>query len=191
MPLRIECGKREAQAGEVSLKDRLGYLAGAGGGGGGGGGGVGAALAALHRVGKGGRVSVPLAALPAYVALALEGLQEEMLRRATAARDACLVRGGSYAELAAAARAAREEAGAGEGEEDEGGASGGGGGGEGCVKAFLLPWADDAAAEARVKADTRYSLRCFPHGEQAQAEGQLCSFSGKKATHMALFARAY
>ena len=197
VPLRVECGRREAQAGEVSLKDRLGFLAGAGSGGGGGGGGggsAGAALAALHRVGKGGRVSVPLAALPAYVALALAALQEEMLRRATVARDACIVRGGSYADLAAAAaeaaRAAKEAGG--EGEEGEAGEEGGArGGGEGCVKAFLLPWADDAAAEARVKADTRYTLRCFPHEAQGEAEGQQCSFSGKRATHMALFARAY
>ena len=96
VPLRIEVGAREAGAGEVSVKDRLGHLAAAGGGGG-------AGLAGVHRVGKGGRVSVPLAALRGYVVRALGAVQGEMLQRARAARDASIVTGGSYKDLAAAA----------------------------------------------------------------------------------------
>ena len=179
VPLRIEVGKREAEAGEVSLKDRLGYLAAqaaaaaAGGGGG--------------RPGKGGRVShssLPDSGLLAFVQRALVGLQGAMLQRAVAAREGCLVRGGSYGDLVAHVASGGGQAGGG-GEEGEGG------GVQGVAKAFLLPWADDAAAEAQVKAATRYTLRCFPDAEQGLAEGQACSFSGKRATHMALFARAY
>ena len=56
---------------------------------------------------------------------------------------------------------------------------------------FLVPWADDAAAEAHIKEDCRATIRCFPLDSQAEAEGQRCFYSGKPATHMALFARAY
>ena len=56
---------------------------------------------------------------------------------------------------------------------------------------FLVPWADDAAAEAHLKEDCRATIRCFPLDSQAEAEGQRCFYSGKPATHMALFARAY
>lgn len=54
-----------------------------------------------------------------------------------------------------------------------------------------MPWKDDAANEARIKEETRATLRCYPFAEQARAEGRKCFFSGEPATHMALFARAY
>ncbi len=79
---------------------------------------------------------------------------------------------------------------------------------------FLVPWADDAASEAAIKTETKYTLRCFPlahpqHSDasasgsaafpasledsalQHEAKGKKCFYSGKPATHMALFARAY
>ena len=56
---------------------------------------------------------------------------------------------------------------------------------------FLVPWCDDAEAEAQVKAETKFTLRCFPSATQSEAQGQACVFSGKPATHMALFARGY
>ena len=62
---------------------------------------------------------------------------------------------------------------------------------------FLAPWHDDAAAEAAIKAETRYTIRCFPYTEQGrllQGGGGgwgACFYSGKRATHMALFARAF
>ena len=59
-------------------------------------------------------------------------------------------------------------------------------------RAFLVPWADDAANEAAVRAQTRFSLRCFPHALQAElAPDAVCFYSGRPATHMALFARAF
>ena len=59
------------------------------------------------------------------------------------------------------------------------------------ASAFLVPWCDDADAEARVKAETRYTLRCFPFDAQAGLGEQRCFFSGRRATHVALFARAF
>lgn len=81
---------------------------------------------------------------------------------------------------------------------------------------FLAPWCDNAAAEAEVKAQSKYTIRCFPSGGpvhlmplvpggegreeeggrgnehlQALAQGRACFYSGKPATHMALFARAF
>ena len=59
-------------------------------------------------------------------------------------------------------------------------------------RAFLVPWADDAANEAAIKAQTRFTLRCFPHAHQRElAAGARCFYSGRPATHVALFARAF
>jgi prolyl-tRNA synthetase len=56
---------------------------------------------------------------------------------------------------------------------------------------FLVPWHDDAVNEAAIKEETKATLRCYPFAEQHRVHGQPCFYSGKPATHMALFARAY
>jgi len=56
---------------------------------------------------------------------------------------------------------------------------------------FLVPWHDDAEAEAAIKTETKATIRCFPLSEQHRVEGKSCFYSGKPATHMALFARAF
>jgi prolyl-tRNA synthetase len=56
---------------------------------------------------------------------------------------------------------------------------------------YLVPWTDDAANEDAIKTETKATIRCFPMEGQDQAEGKVCFFSGRPATHMALFARAY
>lgn len=56
---------------------------------------------------------------------------------------------------------------------------------------FLVPWHDDAEAEERVKKETKATIRCFPLDEQQRAEGRDCFMTGRPATHMALFARAF
>jgi prolyl-tRNA synthetase len=56
---------------------------------------------------------------------------------------------------------------------------------------FLVPWADDADNEAAIKADCRATIRCYPIEGQEAAAGATCFYSGRPATHMALFARAY
>lgn len=57
---------------------------------------------------------------------------------------------------------------------------------------FLVPWHDDAAAEAAIKTETKATIRCYPHAEQHRVTGDTtCFYSGRPATHMALFARAY
>ena len=96
-----------------------------------------------------------------------------LLSRAQARLSSNTHRGSSYADMKAAL--------AGGGDSEAPGVAG----------FFLVPWTDDAAAEAQVKAETKATLRCFPVGEQEAAQGATCFYSGRPATHMALFARAY
>jgi len=56
---------------------------------------------------------------------------------------------------------------------------------------FLVPWYDDAENEALIKADCKATIRCFPFDSQHLAEGLNCFYSGRPATHMAIFARAF
>ncbi len=56
---------------------------------------------------------------------------------------------------------------------------------------FLVPWHDDPVTEREIKDDCKATVRCFPLDAQDQAEGQACFYSGRPATHMAIFARAY
>ena len=56
---------------------------------------------------------------------------------------------------------------------------------------FLVPWHDDAEAEDKVKKETKATIRCYPLDQQHRVEGQTCFMTGRPATHMALFARAF
>ena len=56
---------------------------------------------------------------------------------------------------------------------------------------FLVPWCDDADAERAIKDDCKATIRCFPLDAQDVAAGKTCFYSGRPATHMAIFARAY
>ena len=56
---------------------------------------------------------------------------------------------------------------------------------------FLVPWHDDAATEREIKDDCKATIRCFPIDGQHEAAGKMCFYSGRPATHMAIFARAY
>lgn len=56
---------------------------------------------------------------------------------------------------------------------------------------FLVPWHDDAETEKQVKDETKATIRCFPFDQQHRVQGQSCFMTGRPATHMALFARAF
>ncbi|MFN7146900.1 MAG: proline--tRNA ligase, partial [Myxococcota bacterium] len=56
---------------------------------------------------------------------------------------------------------------------------------------FLVPWHEDADAEAKIKEETKATIRCYPSDGQAEAQGRACFYSGRPATHMAIFAKAY
>ena len=56
---------------------------------------------------------------------------------------------------------------------------------------FLVPWTDDAENEAAIKTETKATIRCYPLEGQEEAQGRTCFYSGRPATHMAIFSRAY
>lgn len=56
---------------------------------------------------------------------------------------------------------------------------------------FLVPWCDDSVNEDKIKEECKATIRCYPLENQEEAQGKTCFYSGKPATHMAIFARAY
>jgi prolyl-tRNA synthetase len=136
VPLRMEIGPRDLGKGQAFCARRIG----------------------------GPKFGVALDGAGAEVQRLLTVIQEEMLAKATAAREANTHRIDSYEELKARV---------------EGGGF------------FLVPWHADNAREEQIKEETRATLRCYPLDGQAEAQGKTCFISGRPATHMAIFARAY
>jgi len=95
----------------------------------------------------------------------LDTIQGELLARATALREGRTRRVDSYKELLSSV--------------------------ESDPAFYLVPWHDDATAEAAIKEECRATLRCYPLDIQGEAAGKTCFYSGRPATHMAIFARAY
>lgn len=58
-------------------------------------------------------------------------------------------------------------------------------------QAYLVPWNENKEAEQIIKQETKYTLRCYPLNEQEGIKDKVCFYSGKPATHMALFAKAF
>ena len=56
---------------------------------------------------------------------------------------------------------------------------------------YKVYWHADEDAEQAIKQETKATVRCYPIGEQELPEGAVCFYSGKPATHLAIFARAY
>ena len=108
--------------------------------------------------------------LAAAVSLELDGMQAELLQAATQRLEASTLSVGSYADMAKQLESAN---------------------GSSAPGLFLVPWHDDAEAEEQIKKETKATIRCYPLDRQHLAEGQECFFSGKPATHMAIFARAF
>jgi prolyl-tRNA synthetase len=96
----------------------------------------------------------------------LDSIQAELLQKAIERRDARTQRIDSYDALKAIVASA------------EGGFA-------------LVAWCDDAENEAAIKADCKATIRCYPIDGQEEVAGKDCFYSGRPATHMAIFARAY
>ncbi|MDR1626128.1 MAG: proline--tRNA ligase [Spirochaetia bacterium] len=52
------------------------------------------------------------------------------------------------------------------------------------------PWCGDGACEAKIKADTKATIRVLPFGNEERAAGT-CLACGKEARHLAVFAKSY
>ncbi|MEX2444919.1 MAG: proline--tRNA ligase [Alkalispirochaeta sp.] len=55
----------------------------------------------------------------------------------------------------------------------------------------VAPWDGDPVTEAQVKADTKATIRVLPFGNEAEAHGKRCLFSGNPAKYVAVFAKSY
>jgi len=143
VPLRIECGPRDVEAGTLLCARRTG----------------------------GDKFPLPLDdSFAGSIGTELDDMQVALFEAASERMRASTFEPSSFEEMAAALA------------ESDGQSSPG---------FFLAPWCDDVEAEEQVKKQTKATIRCFPFDEQHRAEGQTCFYSGKPATHMALFARAF
>ena len=180
VPLRLELGPREIAAGVVSVVDRIGVLRGPRG-----------KELGLPEADARGRITLSsgnVHELAISLRKALRVVHDELLARAERLRDDTILRGASYDDLKTATSSSTTSGDSGGG----GGSSGGDGDGGTRVRAFLVPWTDDAVAEARVRTETHYTLRCFPYEAQTELrKDHGCFMTGRPATHMALFARAF
>jgi prolyl-tRNA synthetase len=119
---------------------------------------------AARRIG-GKKFPIPVDGIADRVREVLDAIQREMLESARAARDARIYACSDYADFK---RLIEEQPGF-----------------------YRVPWCDDATEEAAVKEETRATIRCYPLDGQAQAAGKVCFKTGRPATHIAIFARAY
>jgi prolyl-tRNA synthetase len=99
------------------------------------------------------------------VASELDAIQGQMLAKATAHRDANTHEIASYEDMKAQMAQA--------------------------PGFYVVAWHDDADKEREIKEDCKATIRCYPLDLQDQTEGKTCFYSGRPATHMAIFARAY
>ena len=118
-------------------------------------------LARRDRPGKEGKSFVPQAGLPEAVKQALAEIQQALYDRALATRNANTVEPKNYEEFKAAVE-----------------------------RGFALSyWCGDAGCEAKIKEETKATMRCIPL-EQSGGPGT-CVSCGRAAKEKAIFAKAY
>ena len=119
----------------------------------------------LVRRDTGEKIPVPVAAAPARIAPLLEEIQRSLYDRALAFREANTRDIDDYQELVAFM-------------EGDGGFA-------------RVPWSGSPEAEAKVKEETKATIRVLPFGNEEAAAGKRCAITGEPARHMAIFARSY
>ncbi|MEA4812887.1 MAG: proline--tRNA ligase [Anaerolineaceae bacterium] len=118
------------------------------------------ALARRDIPGKEGKSFLPMEGFEAYVPEMLETIQANMLAKATRFRDEHIFEVDNFEAFKDVVE------------------------NKGWAKAW---WSDDAANEAKVKEETKATLRCY-----AESEGEgICFYSGRKTSKKAYFARSY
>jgi len=120
-----------------------------------------AVLARRDRPGKEGKVSAPLGDLPVAIQRLLGEIQQSMHSQALAFRNANTRDAKTYDELKKAVE----------------------------TGFALSHWCGDADCEAKIKEETRATMRCIPL-QQTGGAGT-CAYCGKPAPERAIFARAY
>ena len=126
---------------------------------------VAASTAFCKKRSGGDKFAVALEGCEVQVRQVLEGIQAELLEKATELRRSRTHRVETYDDFKAQLN-------------EQGGW-------------YLVPWCDDSANEDAIKAETKATVRCYPLDGQGEVSGRSCFYSGRPATHMAIFARAY
>jgi prolyl-tRNA synthetase len=136
VPLRLEIGPRDVQKGQAFAAPRTG----------------------------GGKFGIPFDGLAGRVREVLDAIQNELLVKATAYRDAHTFEADGVSDFGAALDAR--------------------------PGFYRIPWGGDDADEEAIKERTKATIRVLPF-DQAGIEGRTCPLTGKPAREWALFARAY
>jgi prolyl-tRNA synthetase len=120
-----------------------------------------AVLARRDRPGREGKISAPLAELPQTIERLLAEIQQAMHDKALAFRQANTHDAKTYDDLKKAVE----------------------------TGFAFAPWCGGADCEAKIKEETRATMRCIPF-DQPPTSG-VCVYCGKSAPESAIFARAY
>jgi len=120
-----------------------------------------AVLARRDRPGREGKVSAPLTDLPQTIERLLAEIQQAMHDKALAFRKANTHDAKTYDDLKKAVE----------------------------MGFAFSPWCGSADCEAKIKEETRATMRCIPFDQPSEAG--TCVYCGKPAPERAIFARAY
>ncbi|MFW5828197.1 MAG: proline--tRNA ligase [Alkalispirochaeta sp.] len=120
----------------------------------------------LVRRDTGAKEAVPLAEAAVRIRTILEEMQGDLYARAKAFRDEHTYYPATYDEFKELFN-------------------------EGSGGFAVAPWDGDPATEAQIKADTKATIRVLPFGNETEAQGKRCLFSGNPAQYMAVFAKSY
>lgn len=121
--------------------------------------------AVLVRRDTGEKTTVSVKEAPGRIAAMLDDIQASLYERARAFRDANTHECEDYEEMKAILN------------------------GDGGF--VLAPWDGEPESEAKVKEETKATIRVLQFGNEEKAAGKSCVVSGKPARHIALFSRSY
>ncbi|TVQ26416.1 MAG: proline--tRNA ligase [Spirochaetaceae bacterium] len=121
--------------------------------------------AVLVRRDTGEKSTVPVAEVAGRVHSLLDEIQTSLFRKAKAFQTECTHEVDTYEDMKRVL-------------ENEGGF-------------VVAPWDGSPESEARVKEDTKATIRVLPFGNEEKAKGKTCAISGKPAKHIAVFAKSY
>ena len=125
-----------------------------------------AGVVTVARRDTGEKSSVAPAGLSDHIRVLLETIQKDMLERARTFREENTITPASYDEMKTFFN-------------------------DGPGGFARVPWDGDPETEARVKEETKATIRVLPFDGAKEASGKRCIVSGKPATTMAVFSKAY
>jgi prolyl-tRNA synthetase len=120
----------------------------------------------LARRDTGEKEAVPMDSVAARIRTLLQEIQQNLFDRAKAFRDESTIYPTSYEEFTAYFN-------------------------DGPGGFAIAPWDGSPETEAKVKDETKATIRVLPFGNEKDADGKTCIVSGNPAKHIAVFAKSY